>query len=348
MFDDRTSRRVGAISLAVLAAAAAAVVAFDSFDLRPGMEVEVYFAHLGHLEQGADVQVAGRVIGRIKDVRLVPARLAEEPGHPLHGVGGVAVRTRIERRYASWVPVNGEFFVSSKGLIGQSYLEIGPPPTDRTRGRPIQEGDRIRGIDPPRLDRVMQRSYENLVASSLFLEAVRPQARALASSVRRLADTLKEVEPRPGAWADLGDSLSALADEGATLADNLERAELDPERVRAVIAHGRAFFSRAETEIAALRDRFEHLQSEVHRVGRGIPGTLQPKLERAVRRGRAALAKLEQTAVKARALLARVQRGEGTVGAILHDPEFIDNAKELGKIIKRQPWRVVGHPPAEE
>jgi hypothetical protein len=42
--------------------------------------------------------------------------------------------------------------------------------------------------------------------------------------------------------------------------------------------------------------------------------------------------------------------GRGTVGALLHDPEFIDDAKQLGKTLKRQPWRIFGHgakPPAE-
>ena len=39
-----------------------------------------------------------------------------------------------------------------------------------------------------------------------------------------------------------------------------------------------------------------------------------------------------------------IARGEGTIGRIQHDPEFPEDAKELGKILKRTPWRVIGHP----
>ena len=29
---------------------------------------------------------------------------------------------------------------------------------------------------------------------------------------------------------------------------------------------------------------------------------------------------------------------------LANDPEFPEDAKDLGKILKREPWRVVGHP----
>ena len=28
----------------------------------------------------------------------------------------------------------------------------------------------------------------------------------------------------------------------------------------------------------------------------------------------------------------------------MHDPEFPEDAKELGKILKRQPWKLIDHP----
>jgi hypothetical protein len=29
----------------------------------------------------------------------------------------------------------------------------------------------------------------------------------------------------------------------------------------------------------------------------------------------------------------------------MKDPEFPEDAKELGKILKRQPWKIIGRPP---
>jgi hypothetical protein len=54
--------------------------------------------------------------------------------------------------------------------------------------------------------------------------------------------------------------------------------------------------------------------------------------------------KLEGVAASVRVVAERWQRREGTLGRLLTDPEFPEDAKELGKILKRQPWRIFGHP----
>jgi len=66
---------------------------------------------------------------------------------------------------------------------------------------------------------------------------------------------------------------------------------------------------------------------------------------------RAALADFDRTAAKLDHALAQAQaladafaRGEGSIARLANDPEFPEDAKELGRILKNQPWRVVGHP----
>jgi hypothetical protein len=44
-------------------------------------------------------------------------------------------------------------------------------------------------------------------------------------------------------------------------------------------------------------------------------------------------------------LAQRIARGEGSLGRLLTDPEFPEDTKELGKIMKRQPWKIVQKPP---
>jgi hypothetical protein len=41
---------------------------------------------------------------------------------------------------------------------------------------------------------------------------------------------------------------------------------------------------------------------------------------------------------------ALVERGEGTIGAFLHDEEVADDMKQLMKLMKTRPWVTVGHP----
>ena len=37
-------------------------------------------------------------------------------------------------------------------------------------------------------------------------------------------------------------------------------------------------------------------------------------------------------------------RGDGSIMKLMHDPEFPEEAKELGKIMKRQPWKIIDRP----
>ena len=59
---------------------------------------------------------------------------------------------------------------------------------------------------------------------------------------------------------------------------------------------------------------------------------------------RAAIDKIDPLLATAQDLAARFARHEGTIGRLMHDPEFPEDAKELGKILKRRPWRVIAKP----
>ena len=64
----------------------------------------------------------------------------------------------------------------------------------------------------------------------------------------------------------------------------------------------------------------------------------------AIERMRAAAAKIEPMLAVVDQINQRLARGEGTLGRLSRDPEFPEDAKELGKILKRQPWRIFGRP----
>jgi phospholipid/cholesterol/gamma-HCH transport system substrate-binding protein len=344
VFDDRVARRVGAVVMALVAVAAACVLLVDCSRLRPGIEVTVYYAHIGQLTEGADVQIAGRVVGVVTAVQLVTSRAAEPAGHLLHP-GGVAVRVRLQKRYAGWASRDSDFFITAKGVIGEAYIEIGPPRGAERRA--LEDGDQVRGADPARMGQVLVKSFANMTAFRRLLDEIAPSARELRDAIRRLSATLREIEPEPGAYARLGASLAEVDRALGELTGGWRAAGIGPADLRRLADSAGATADQVRRELGTTAAALDRLSADLARVRGSIPPGLGDRLASAIDGARASLAKVDRIVATGQELAARVRRGHGTVGALMNDPEFIDDAKQLGRILKREPWRVLGHPRKE-
>lgn len=342
MFDDRIARRVGAIMMVLVGLAGSAVVMVDCARWRPAIRVTAYFAHIAQLTEGADVQIAGRVVGKVMSVSLVPSDRAGQ-GHPLAGTGGVALTLRIFDDYVGWTAKNGEVFINAKGLLGESYLEMGPP-AEGDRSGPLASGDKVRGIDPPRIDQVLVKGFANMTAFRALVDEVAPSAHELRLALGRLGETIAALEPEPGMYGELGHRLRAVGEELSNLTRALDQADVGPAEVMAVVDAARALMARSQKELGLVGGALDALLADIDRIRARLPGPLVAKLETAVADARVSIAKLERTVAQAQELADRVRLGHGSIGALMNDPEFIDDAKKLGRILKRQPWRVIGHP----
>ncbi|MBK9031640.1 MAG: MCE family protein [Myxococcales bacterium] len=344
--EPRAQLAVGTAALALIALAVVFVLAiWPRLSFGGGDRVEVAFAHVGSLREGAPLIVAGAAIGRIDHITLVaPGGVA--PDHPLAATGGAVVVVRLtpasRRRWAA----NAEVFISSKGFLSSRYLELGPPPAGAAPAAPIAAGAMVRGVDPPLIDRALQRTWDNLMTSRRFLDDVRPEFDRLRTELTALAATLEAAEPEPGALAALGGRIRAVVTEARTLGATLEDAGADPAALGALADRAEAALGRMRTQIAALRAAADQLLAEVARV-RGQLATAAPA---ALARIRGLLDDVDHQLARAqalmastRALLAVLARGEGSLARLGSDPEFPEDAKELGRILKRTPWRIIGH-----
>jgi ABC-type transporter Mla subunit MlaD len=343
--DPRATLRVGGIMLVLLAAGVvAAVLLAGRIELGAAIRIRVYFEHVGALRAGAPLMVAGRAIGKVEAITLVAAGRAPE-GHPLHGTGGAMARVRIDDDATWMVPVNGDVFVSSRGALSDRYLEVGPPPGGAEPGRAVRDGDQLRGIDPPSLDRALQRTWDNLVRARLFLEAVRPEWDALMAELDTLGATLGTVEPAPGATARLMSEVRTSMARAEEAWDRALAAGLTPDtvaaladQVRTTVAAVGAAGDQLGARIAGLRAGIDRLRGQL--AARPIAADLRRALDAAD----AALARLDIALGNGRALVAAFQRGEGSIARLMKDPEFPEDAKDLGKVLKRNPWKLFTRP----
>jgi len=356
---ERLQTRLGAaVMLALLGAILFVVFLADRIELTPQIRFEVQFVHSGPLHSGAQVVVAGQPIGVVEAIVAVPRGA---PG-PLGGEAGVAAKVRIDRSAAWMVDAAGEFFVSSRGPLAERYIEIGPQPCERrpqTRPRectdtsvvprvPITGGAKVRGVDPPSMDRVMQRTWDNLQTTRAFVEELRPEMEALFASIDTLRATIESVQPMPGEWDRLFREAGAMIAAAQTTWDDVLGGQAGVDDIRATIGQSRAVMALARDRLDQLSGTWQTLAVELDRMQQRIAvkgGAALEKLGDAIAQAQVAMAKLEPLRKKIDDIRDRLDRGQGSIGKLMKDPEFPEDAKELGKILKRQPWKIIGHPP---
>jgi ABC-type transporter Mla subunit MlaD len=356
---ERLQTRLGAVVMLVLLAAIAFVVFLaDRIELSRQLRFQVVFAHSGPLHAGAQVVIAGEVIGEVESIALIARGT---PG-PLAGEPGVAARIRVDADAVWMIDAAGEFFVSSRGPLSERFIEIGPQPCARkpaTRPReckpdsvvpprPIRAGEQVRGVDPPSMDRVLQRTWENLQITRRFVEEVRPELEQLIAAIDQLRATIEAVQPGPGEWARLFREAGAMIAAARVTWNDVLGGQAGVDDIRHTMASASAVARFARGKLAELDTHWTALATSLERMQHHLATKGDVALTRlgdAIERAQLAMAKLEPLRAKVQDIRDRLARGEGSIGKLMNDPEFPEDAKDLGKILKRQPWKIIGHPP---
>lgn len=334
--DTKLTRRVGAVALVLLVLAIGFVVfVYDKIEWGDPVRVKVYMASTGTVPIDAPFIVAGRAIGHVESIALAP-----RGSTPMMDEDGVALTVALDRDEARRVPAGGDVFVTSRGALSVRFLELGPPPGP---GPMLIDVKEFRAKDPPSLDRVMQRTWENLNTARRFAEEVRPEARMLSDEIDRLQATMLAIAPE----ILFVDDFSALADEVKKTYAALG-GDAGVAKMRALADETESTIGFARQQLAKLRTSADMLGASLDVLKARMGGKGAEAIEHveiAIERVKAAIAKVEPLIASVEVIQQRIERGEGSLLKLARDPEFPEDAKELGKILKRQPWRLIDRPP---
>jgi ABC-type transporter Mla subunit MlaD len=327
--DDKLVRKVGAATIAVLTAVIALVV-FVGGRIRWGarLHVIVTFHDTAGLAEGAPFVVAGRTVGKVETIGFGDAR------------AGVRVTVVMPASDADMVDAAGDVFMASRGVLSAKYLELAPP---REPTRAVKEGDVFVGKDPPTLDHVVQRTWDNLTTLGKFRDEVKPELDALTAHVEELRATAAGL-PDSARFAELvgnaGDGWRELTDlRERGLGGDAGRAKLAAtlEQARAVIAQGRAALDRLAPAAAELRGNVAALTAKL-----AARGDVIAKLAETIDVAKADFDKADTLMASVDELMAQIP--DGSIAKLQSDPEFPEDTKELGKYLKRHPWKIVFKP----
>jgi ABC-type transporter Mla subunit MlaD len=334
--DPHLARRIGALTLLAMGGVVAGFVFLGGrAALGPVIRFRVVFHQAAGLHADAPLVVAGRAVGRVAAISPLPHGA---PG-PLDGDVGVVASVELARDRQWTVPAAATIFVASRGALSDRYLEVAPPAGDP--GPPIADGAELRGIDPPSLDNVLQHTWNNLAIYRQFVDTVRPELAALRTQLGQL-----RAAASPGPTGELLDAARGLVSAAERTGGTALGGTPGVAHLLATIAAAQGTAAEIRAALDLLGPELAAATTSLGRI-RGHLAATDPlaRAESILATVHAALDKLDPLLATAGDIAQRFAAGEGTIGRILKDPEFPEDTKDLGKMMKRQPWKILQRPP---
>ena len=179
----RVEARVGLVVLLALIALGVVYWFFGGLGLRSGTyPLKAVFNDVLRLSRGAEVRMAGVLVGKVDDFELTPDKQA-------------LVLMRISRRYKDAIPSDSTARVTTGGLtgVGDYYVEIVPG----SSSTPVQPGKYLRTARMPRVDDLLVQVKDIVTGAQKSLGSIQdilqsPKTRqSLENIIANVDDTTK-------------------------------------------------------------------------------------------------------------------------------------------------------------
>lgn len=338
--------KVGALVLFALALLAGFVLVLGDFSFSEGRHIHVRFEHAAGLKPGADVAIAGITVGRVSSINF------DETDKQTGSTGpdvGVEATLRLNAEQADRVRKGSEFYIAKQGVLGESYVEIVTPTLDTP---PLEAGARVSGSAPPRINTLMSKAGQLLDSLVSVLENPSAEDRALITRVSELVRRLNTLLGKHG--DDLSatiDNVRSTSDKSDELLSSLNKAAGDGTQLAQLIDNATATSSQVRTLSRDVRRDYDSIVDPVRKtvenavtisnIARDLSKSGREDIRASLNSFRTSSENVESLTENADTLVQKLKQGEGTVGQLLQDREMYDDLREILRILKREPWRMM-------
>jgi phospholipid/cholesterol/gamma-HCH transport system substrate-binding protein len=281
----------------------------------PG-RLSVRFAHTGHVTEGAPVRLGGVQVGRVDRIRLFPER-RDESGASLPITMELSLSDESRRALHADVAVT----IATQGPLGEPYLELDPGSATTPL---LALGTEIRGVEALRLDQVAAR---------------------MGALLDALSETLQD---NPGAVTSLLRGIGGFSETaGGVLKENRDQLRTLLSELTAAAKQMNALARAAQAQLPP-GEKTARMMDDAQRALAGLAAATKDLTPEDGARARQALAsyaaageKLDRIAARAERVLARMEAGEGTLGALQKDDQLYKDLRDLVADLKAHPWKVL-------
>jgi phospholipid/cholesterol/gamma-HCH transport system substrate-binding protein len=334
MDERRLELKVGALVLAALVGVLGLLWLMGELSLGRSTALTVDFGHTGNVVEGAPVKLGGVEVGRVESIQLLPERRdAQERPLP------VRMELAVRPEALAALRADARVTVSTVGPLGEPYLELNP---GSLKTPALPSGATLRGTDAPRLDLVTQQLSAFLDLASTALAEDPEGLKNLAGNVSRLMGTLEDVlAENRGDLRTLTVELSAASKDLRTFA-RLARESMQPGGSGArLLGDGADTATLMKRELPGLTGSASKTLDGLSALTGDLNAEDGARLKLALQRYTAAGEKLDVIAARAERVMARIEAGEGTLGALQKDPQVYDELKTLLSDLRKHPWKIL-------
>jgi phospholipid/cholesterol/gamma-HCH transport system substrate-binding protein len=301
--DRRLSLAVGGLALAALAALALVIL---SLSAEQGVFASRYrliarFANVQGLLPGAPVWLAGKRIGRVESVEFSPAEAGLPP---------ITVELQVDETMRERLRSDSVASIGTIGVLGDVYVELSP---GTTASPLLGDGGELHTLEPANLNQLISKASAIAGDASAALDSIASLATNLDATVAAF-DAGQGGVKLAGALVSVSDIVGEIRD-GDGLLHSLIYDEYQGGGVKSI-----------ERSLASLESIIEEVRG-----GEGILHTLiygdlseQDVIHETLEAG-----------ARMNNILAKVDRGEGTLGLLLNDPTLYEDLKLLVSGAKR-------------
>ncbi|MFN3813736.1 MAG: MlaD family protein [Aquificaceae bacterium] len=326
-----TELKLGMFVVAVSFAFAFIILTFGEIPfLKPGVKVyKVYFDNVAGLSEGAEVRVAGIKSGKVRSVRLID--------------GKVEVVFEVSKDVSLYKDASAE--IGTLGLMGDKYLSVDP-------GSPIsgvlKEGQTIKKTygyaDTDKLIKEMVDASASLKLMvdnfQLILSENREDIRRIVQNLEMLSESMNKMamENRENLRETIANLNILISNLNRSIPDTLASINKLTTDVDKIAVENREDLKEAVKNLRILSD---NLRSTLPELAKNL-NNLSKNLDAVIVENREGIktttsnlthltGSLKESSENLSHILARIERGEGTLGKLVRDEELYRNFTSAAK-----------------
>ena len=252
----------------------------------------VIFANVQGLNEGDDVNMLGKRIGKVSRATIIGQK--------------IAVELSIDNSFAFKIPIDSKIEVKSEGLMGSKYVSINPGVNDK---KYILAGETVEG----------QREYD----FSEITPGILPITQDIGVFARRLKATLGEEEKDRIRNTILNiESLTSELD-GFVKGYRDVLSKTEREGLKDIVYN-------LKTASESIKEKVDNDLSQILSGFKNISDQSED-LKQAIINLKSSSELLNLSSKKFENILTKIDSGEGTLGNMINDPALYDNLNALSK-----------------